>query len=904
MSRRPFALRCATATVGFVLVLAVGGAVAQARGRTLAGGRAPIEKALRSGQYESALRLATARGRGEPERAALASRALIALGRYPEARRVLETAVAAAPDDLPTRDALMRLLALTGDRPALAPLLDRSYADWNGGHVDHARAADLVAVATAARLDGNWKDANETLRDAVRADPHGTRANLDWGWMFLEKHAAAEAGASFRAVLANDADDPDAHVGLARVALVERYDAGAARAELERALAVNPRHAGAIALRAELALDREDFAAAAADVALLRRTNPVDPGAARVAAAAALLLDDRTTYAQERDHHLAVHPHDGELFAFVAEALERQRRYVDARAVAEEGLTADDGNARCLAVLASTFLRLGDEARGLETLRRAWKIDPYDARTYNLLDLFEKVIPARYTTYETAHLRFRIEPAARPAVEAIVAPFLEETYQRYVARYGFEPQGPITFELYGDAAQFGIRTVGLPGIGVSGVCFGRVITSLAPTNHAFNWGMVLAHELAHVFAIELSKSRVPRWFTEGLSEVETMRARPEWARHDDVALWSAWKRGELPSLVDLSNAFIEARDGASAARAYAHAALAVDFLERRFGFPKLRAALVAWGRGERGPGVLERLAGMSAADLEKAFRAELGKRWARYDAQYLPTETLPARAEVLRQAAADARDAGAQARLGLAALAAGDRPAARAALARARALHPTKDSDQAVTFFLAGELALAAQDAAAAAAAFTGVLALGPAFDGYDVRVRLALAELHRNELAATEAHLRRAIAFDESRVEPHALLAELYAQHGREADRAKELEAALALEPQNARRAKELVLASARAGRSARVLAAAPIAIFIDPADPDVHAALGRALAATGQAAPAARAFELALLFHPSDPAGIHRALAEVYTRLGDSKRAALHRAAGTPVAGTPSAP
>jgi Flp pilus assembly protein TadD len=99
-------------------------------------------------------------------------------------------------------------------------------------------------------------------------------------------------------------------------------------------------------------------------------------------------------------------------------------------------------------------------------------------------------------------------------------------------------------------------------------------------------------------------------------------------------------------------------------------------------------------------------------------------------------------------------------------------------------------------------------------------------------------------------------------------------------------------------------VLASARAGRSARVLAAAPIAIFIDPADPDVHAALGRALAATGQAAPAARAFELALLFHPSDPAGIHRALAEVYTRLGDSKRAALHRAAGTPVAGTPSAP
>jgi Tfp pilus assembly protein PilF len=864
--------------------------------RTRPAGAPAIEKALRSGEYEAALRL-VGPAKVDAARAVLASRALVALGRYDEARRTLEAAVAAAPDDLPARDALMRLDALVGDRAALAPLLERSYADWNAGRVDRKRPDELIAIATAARLDGNWKDASDTLRDAVRADPRGTRANLDWGWMFLEKHAASEAGASFRAVLALDADDPDARVGLARVALVERYDAGAARTELERALRVNPRHAGALALRAELALDREDFTGAAADVALLRRTNPLDPGAAGVAGATALLLDDQAGYARERDHHLAAHAHDGELFAFVAEALERQRRYAEARAVAEEGVAADAGNARCLSVLATTLLRLGDEARGLEILRRAWKIDPYDARTFNLLDLFEKVIPARYTMVQTAHLRFRVEPAARPAVEAIVAPFLEETYARYVARYGFEPKGPVTLELYGEPAHFGVRTVGLPGIGVSGVCFGRVITSLAPTNHAFNWGMVLAHELAHVFAIELSRSRVPRWFTEGLSEVETMRLRPEWARHDDVVLWGAWKRGELPPLVDLSNAFVDARDAESATRAYAHAALAVDFLERRFGFAKLREALAAWGRGERGPGVLERLAGMSAPELERTFREELARRWARYDGQYLPSQTLVRpRAEAARDAAASPRDAGAQARLGLAALAVGDRAGARAALARARALRPTADAQQAATFFLAGELALGAQDAAAAAAAFGGVLTLGPAFDGYDVRVRLALAELHENDLAATETNLRRAAAFDETRVEPHALLAELFAQHGREADRATELEAALALEPQNATRAKELVLASARAGRSARVIAAASIAIFIDPADADVHAALARALVATGQPALAAKAYEHALLFRPADAAPLHRALAELYARLGEPARAAAHRAAVTP--------
>jgi cellulose synthase operon protein C len=873
------------------------------------GGRyADIELALRTGKYEAAKRLAEDRSHRTPRDlrlSILAARADQALGLDVEARRALEEAVASAPDDRPACDALMRLLARLGDRPALAPLIARSYADWNGGRIDKSKPGELRAVATAVRLDNNWKDANETLREAVLADPRAVEANLDWGWMFLEKHTASEAEASFRAVLAVDPEHPDAHVGLARAALEQRYDAATARLHLARALAVNPRHAGALALRAELALDTEDFAAAAADVAALRSTNPHDPGAAQVAGAAALLLDDAATYARERDGYRARQAGNAEFFAFVTDALTRQRRYDEARAVAEEGVAADHENARCLSALATTLLRLGDEPAGLEVLRRAWKLDPYDARTYNLLNLFEKVIPARYVTLTTAHLRFRIEPAARPAVEAVIAPFLEETYRRYVTRYGFEPRGPVTFELYGDPAHFAVRTVGLPSIGVSGVCFGRVITSLAPTNHAFNWGMVLAHELAHVFAIQLSRSRVPRWFTEGLSEVETLRARPEWARHDEVALWGAGKRGELPPLTELSNAFVNAHDAEGAVRAYAHAALAMEFLERRFGFGSIRSALVAYGRGERGPAVLERLAGMPAARLETAFRSELAARWAGYEKQYLPTQVLRrARPDGAPATAARpdrigvAVDIPAEVGRGLAALAAGDAVTARAALARAQGARQPSIDDQAGILFLAAELALARRDADAAVSALQALLGLGPpaSHDGYDVRVRLALAEVHRRNAAAAEAHLRRAVAFDETRVEPHGLLAELFAEQHRVADRLAELEAVLRLEPQNAALAKELVLGSARAGRSARVQWAAAIAVFIDPADADVHAALGRALLATGQPAAAALAFERALLFRPVDGPALHAALAEVYTKLGDARRAAAHRAAGAP--------
>ena len=792
----------------------------------------------------------------------------------------------------------MRLYAAVGDRAALAPLVDASYSDWNGGNIARNRAADLIAIATAVRLDGNWKDANDVLRDAVRANPRATAANLDWGDVLLEKHNADDAEAAFKDVLKVDPDNPDAHVGLARAAVADRYDGATAVEHLKRALAINPAHAGGLALRASLALDAENWPAAAADVAAIRRTNPHDAGAARVAAAAALLVDDRAAYERERAASLAARPTDAAFFAYVAETLTHHRRYDDARDVARAGTVVDPEDAGCLAVLAMTLLRLGDEADGLDTLRRAWKRDPYDVRTYNLLNLFEKTIPARYTTIASARLRFRVPSDTRAAITAVVAPYLEERYRDLVARYRIEPPAPVMFELYGDAGEFAVRTTGLPAIGVAGVCFGRVITSQAPTNHAFNWGMVLTHELAHVFAIQLSRSRVPRWFTEGLSELETARLRPEWTRHDDAALYGALRRGELPTLLSLSNAFVTAR-GDEAARAYAHAAVAVEFLERRFGFPALRDALVAFGRGEPEAAVLAKMTGLSAEALEREFRAELGRRFVRFDKQYLPPQPVHATAAPSPgKTTTSAREWAAR---GLGALRSGELAEASRALERARAFPQPSPDDQADTLFLAGEIALARRDADAAVAAFEGLLTLGPpARDGYDVRVRLGLAEIHRKRPAEAEVHLRRAVELDPVRVEPHALLAELYKGQQRIPDRLTALAAAIRLDPQTDRVAKEVVLGDARAGKSTRVTELAPIAIFIDPASPDLHAALGRALTATGKTAAGAAALERALLFGPQSPSLLHLELATLYDKLGDRNRAAAHRAAAGGTGGT----
>ena len=71
-------------------------------------------------------------------------------------------------------------------------------------------------------------------------------------------------------------------------------------------------------------------------------------------------------------------------------------------------------------------------------------------------------------------------------------------------RLRYADDAPVQIELFTDPDQYSVRTVGLPNLGALGVCFGQVITALSPSNGNLNWGMILWHEMGHVFAIQLS----------------------------------------------------------------------------------------------------------------------------------------------------------------------------------------------------------------------------------------------------------------------------------------------------------------------------------------------------------------------------------------------------------------
>ena len=242
--------------------------------------------------------------------------------------------------------------------------------------MDTRNADDLLAVAAIMRLDDNWQDANDTLRRAVLAD-RATQGQTFIGVRSFWKSTpspkprppSALPWQPTRPTLMPTWDWP---MCICASTMTWRPP----RVSWPPPCRVNSRHAGALALRAEMALDGEDFAAAAALIGEIRRTNPRDPTSAWLAAARARLLDDTRGYQQERDAHAAIHPRDGEFFAATADMLIRHRRTEDARAVAEEGAAVDANNARCQSVLGTTLLRLGNEVDGIAALRSAWRTRP------------------------------------------------------------------------------------------------------------------------------------------------------------------------------------------------------------------------------------------------------------------------------------------------------------------------------------------------------------------------------------------------------------------------------------------------------------------------------------------------------------------------------------------------
>jgi cellulose synthase operon protein C len=773
---------------------------------------------------------------------------------------------------------LGELLIRSGKRGAASLSLRKIAEAYNDDTISDRDAEGLSIVGRAAHLLRSAQDANQAYNEAEKAGANKRVETLLWrSELFLDKFDPGHAGEVVKEAMKLAPKDPRVHVAMARAKLESSMDFEAAESEIKQALEVNPNLVSAYVIRAGLALRTMDIAVADKAIARGLEVDATDLELLSMKAATRFLADDMAGYEAAKKRVLELSPEYSEFFQIVAEYAEWEHRYEDIVRMMDEATRIDGQDMKAFAALGINKIRLGDDDGGIDALRKSWKKDRFNVRTYNTLNLYEKTIPAEYVTQTGARFRIRYHKDEKAILERYVPRMLDEAWDSMVKRYGFTPKVPVSIELYADSEHFSIRTSGLPNVGIQGVCFGQSLAALSPSAGPFNWGNVVWHELGHVFAIQFSKSHVPRWFTEGLSEYETIIQRPEWHREEDPALFAALKGGRVPPLEGFNRAFTHVDSVEDVTMAYFAASQLVVFMAQTYGFAKVVDMLPRWGKGERTPEVVKGALGVSHEDVDRSFRVWLKKRLERYEKQYVPDLHAPPLDEARKALRADPKNARKLVELALALLADGQKPEAVAVLDEAQNVDPKQPDANYVRL----RFAMAEKRIDDAARIIDKMVANG--HDGYALRMKAAdIAEL-RKDKQRMKVSFEAAFRFDPSQAEP---LQGLYDLASQQKDPAGQLDALrrLALLDQHDRRVwvKLLELLVER-GLWEEAIKAGESAIYVDVANPKVHRLYARALARSGRQVSAIFELNSAILAkpEPAEAAQIYEELAKGYEKL-----------------------
>ncbi|WP_438018994.1 tetratricopeptide repeat protein [Sorangium sp. So ce315] len=836
---------------------------------------------LLTGRYDDAAKTAKAAAAlGKEARIAAAPLRAEALARRGKTAEAIAAAREVEREDEARRARLVlgELLIRSGKRgEARAPLMT-IIDDYNDDKITATDAEGLSLVGRAAHLLRSARDANDAFNAAEKVGGKQRVETLLWrADLFLDKYDPGHAGQVVKEALKLAPKDPLARVAMARVKLDSAMDFGGADSEIAQALAVNPNLAEAYFVRAGLALRDMDIDAADAAADRGLKVNPNDLELLSIKAAARFLADDAAGFEALKAKVLGLNPEFSRFFQIVGEFAEWEHRYDDIVKMMEEATKVDPNDAKAYATLGLNLIRAGDEKAGLSALQRAWDKDRFNVRVFNTLNLYEKDIATQYVTVEGQTFRVRYHKQERPILERYVPHMLEEAWGSMVKRYGFTPKVPVSIELYASTENFSVRTSGLPNVGIQGVCFGQTLAALSPAAAEFNWGNVLWHELGHVFAIQLSRNHVPRWFTEGLSEYETIVRRPEWHREEDPALFAALKGGRIPAVDGFNRAFTHVDSIEDVTMAYFAASQIVVFMVEEFGFPKVVSMLPRWAAGKRTPEVVKESLGIGTEELDRRFRAWLKPRLERYEKQYVPDLHAPPLDEARKAAARAPKDAKRLVELALALFEDGQRQEGEAVLAEALRVDP-KQPD---AIYIKVRAAFAEKKPDEAARLLSKMIADG--HDGYVVRMRLAdVAEL-KKDAARMKANLEAASRLDPTQAEP---LQGLYDLARRQKDAAGELSALrrLALLDQHDRRVwRRLLRLLVERGAWEEARKVGESAIFVDVANPEIHRLYARALARTGRHVSAIYELNSALIARPrpAEAAEIYGELAKAYAKM-----------------------
>jgi tetratricopeptide (TPR) repeat protein len=544
---------------------------------------------------------------------------LASTGRYAEAITEFEhaaTDAAKSPaEKLPSDLRRAEILELTGQEDRARPIFEALVAHYKDTQPDPA--AELTAVGRALVHLERFQDANDVYREAIAVDATYLDAQLSAGELFTEKYNYGDAAQFFADALQVN---PNSARALVDVARNKRIEGGEETfAALERALTINPNLVGGLTFKAGLDLEERDFAQTTAGIEKAFKINPRSLDAYAVKASM-LYLQDRD-FEPEVAAALTINPRFGLIYDVLSHYATITRRTSQAAAFARRAIELSPRLWSAHLDLGMALLRLGQMTEGRAAVEKSFQGDPFNLWAKNTLDLLDAMKDYR----ETKHEAFLIKADAKESdvVTPYAAELLDEAAAKLTAKYHFTPQGPITVELFPNHEDFAVRTLGLPGLGALGVCFGQVIAADSPSARPtgeFNWGSTLWHEYTHVITLQMTDYRIPRWFSEGLSVYEERKARPGWGDDWNPMFLRAFTSGRWHKIADLDGGFQRPRTPEDLGIAYFQASQVCEFIVDRFGFETILRMLTLYREKAQTGDILTRVLKLSESDFDKAFK--------------------------------------------------------------------------------------------------------------------------------------------------------------------------------------------------------------------------------------------------------------------------------------------
>ena len=575
-----------------------------------------LDVLVETGRYEEALKTSEEFAAGSPKeiRAYIRSGDLLSLtGKYKEAASAFRKALELSPKDIDAKFGLGYVMATTGRADESKRLVAEITENYYSRRSKEPR--QLLTYGLAFMEADRPHQALDLLVQAAADLNDPAEAILATGFLFLHKAQINDAAKEFRPLLKKNPKHPIAHLGMAGC-YFQDGNYPQVSTECEAALKTNPNLVEALELQAALALNAEDYAEAER---YLKRAIDINPShlSVRTRLASCFYLNSRMEdYEREEKSIFAIHPKYAEFYRSIGDAAERLRRPETAKKFFEKAYAMQPDSWKVLESLGFFYCREGREEEAYEVLERSFKFNRFNRRVFNLLQTLDYM--EDFVTEESDHFTLRVHRKKDSCLSSYALRYLHGAKEDFCERYKTPVTERILVELFPRHDFFAARIHGLPGIGLNGVCFGKVILADSPgvRPNSFNWRDVLVHEFSHVVTLTATDYKIPRWLTEGLAVYDEDRQRNF---DQDRMLVTAWKTGELIPLAELNRGFTRPKSHFQIMLAYMQGELAVEFLLDVFGLEKVIEMLKRFRSGDKLETISKNVLGRSLDELSKSF---------------------------------------------------------------------------------------------------------------------------------------------------------------------------------------------------------------------------------------------------------------------------------------------